>query len=174
MRLTVSFLLAAALAAPVHAAINPAEYTRNVPYPLQLRPQVQIVQHSEVGGEKMRRTTIVATVVQEHRDVANIDVGETVTIDWTVNLDAQERARAAHDAEYGTMPGPQFLYAPLPPTLDADGLFWANLDFDEHAKPYPGLVEGAAKPAFDVDQRFGEILVPASHQYTWDRPEGAR
>lgn len=167
-RLLLSVLL---LPCAASAAINPAEYTRHVDVQLQLRPQATIVQHGDIGGEKMRRTTIVATVVQEHRDVANIDVGDTVTIDWTVNLDAQERARAAHDAEYGTMPGPQFLYAPLPPDLDADGLFWANLDFDEHSKPYPGLVEGATKPPFDVDQRFGEILVPASHQYTWDRPQ---
>lgn len=157
----------------VSAAINPAEYTRHAPYQLQLRPQVQIVQHAEVGGEKVRRTTIVATVVREHRDVPNLEVGDTVTIDWTVHLDAQSRARAAHDAEYGTMPGPQFLYAPLPPTLDEQGLFWANLEFDDHAAPHPGLVPGAEPPAVDADQRFGEILVPASHQYTWDRPEGA-
>lgn len=156
-----------------YAAINPAEYTRDAPYQLQLRPLVEIVEHHAQDGDTLRRTTIVAVVVAAFNEPGNVDVGETVTIDWTVNLDEQQRARAAHDAAHGNMPGPQFLYEPAAPVLDADGLFWANLEFDDEATVPPGLVPGMAAPAADVDHRFGEILVPASHQYTWDRPAGA-
>ena len=152
------------------AAINPAEYTRDAPYQLQLRPLVEIVEHREHDGDTLRRTTIVAVVVAEHREPGNLDVGDTVTIDWTVNLDAQQRDRAAHDAQYGTMPGPQFLHEPASPVLDAEGRFWANLQFDAQATVHPGLVPGMAAPAPDTDHRFGEILVPASHQYSWDAP----
>ena len=155
------------------AAINPAEYTRDVAYQLRLRPLAEIVELGKSGDDTTRRTTIVAVVVTEHREVANLDVGDTVTIDWTVNVDAQQRAWAEHEKQYGSMPGPQFLYEPLSPVLDDEGLFWANLEFDEHAAAHPALLQGATLPEPGTAHRFGEILVPASHQYTWDRPEGA-
>ena len=171
MRLILPLLIAAAFAAPVSAAINPAEYTRNVAYQLRLRPLVEIVELGKSGDDTTRRTTIVAVVVTEHRDVANLEVGDTVTIDWTVNVDAQTRARAEHDKQYGSMPGPQFLHEPLSPELDDEGLFWANLEIDERASVHPALLQGATLPEPGTAHRFGEILVPASHQYTWDRPE---
>jgi len=158
------------LSTAASAAINPAEYTRDVPYQLQLRPTTQIVEHFERDGEAYRRTTIVATVVAEHRDAPGIAAGDTVTIDWSVNLDAQRRARDAHDREYGTMPGPQFLHAPAPPQPDADGLIWANLQSDDASTTAPPPEAMAPETAWDADRRVGWILVPALHQYTFDRP----
>jgi hypothetical protein len=151
------------------AAINPAEFTRRAPYQLQLRPTAQIVEHFERDGEHWRRTTIVAEVVAEHVDTDYITVGETVVIDWSVNLTAQKRARDAHDRE-PPRPGPQFMYDPEPPTPDARGLIWAHLRADDSATL--GLPDAAKDPATaaDADRRVGHLLVPAASQYTFSAP----
>jgi hypothetical protein len=153
------------------AAINPAEFTRHAPYQLQLRPTAQVVDHFERDGDAWRRTTIVAEVVAEHRDTDDIAVGETVVIDWSVNLDAQKRDYDDYADEMEGRVGPQFMHAPAPPTPDAQGLIWAHLQADAGATP--GLPDAAKDPAtaHDADRRVGRLLVPAASQYTFDAPQ---
>ena len=151
------------------AAINPAEYTRDASLQLRLRPTVQIVDDFTRDGDAHRRTTIVATVVAEHVDVAEAHAGQVVTIDWTVNLDAQRRAYEEHAKRMGTMPGPQFLHAPAPPVPDADGLLWAHLQIDPASRR--AVVPDATAPIASPDAgRAGDILIPASYQYSFDPP----
>lgn len=168
VRLLLPLLLLASL--PASAAINPAEFTRHAPYQLQLRPTAQIVENFERDGDRWRRTTIVAEVVAEHVDTDYITVGETVVVDWSVNLDAQQRDYADYAERMEGRVGGQFLYAPPPPVPDAQGLVWAHLQADPGATL--GLPEAAKDPATGagVDRRIGHLLVPAASQYSFDAP----
>jgi hypothetical protein len=155
------------------AAINPAEFTRHAPYQLQLRPIAQIVDHFERDGDAWRRTTIVAEVVAEHRDTDDIAVGDTVVIDWTVNLDAQQRESTEYAERMASMSGPQFMHAPNPPAPDADGLIWAHLQDDATASATLPPAATDPKTTHEADRRIGRILAPAASQYSFDRPDDA-
>ncbi|KFN48733.1 hypothetical protein [Arenimonas composti] len=167
-RLTLLSWLTLPLAA--QAAINPAEFTKGAPVQVQLRPVVQIVEHFQRDGDTHRRTTIVATVVAEHRDDPEIEVGDTVTIDWTVNTDALKRAAADYNERMAGMVGPQFMYAPNPPQPDADGLIWANLERDPAATAELPPAALDRETAHDADRRVGEVFVPAASQHSFDHP----
>lgn len=192
MRMRFLPCLLALLPVAAHAAINPAEYTRDAPIVLQLRPTVRIVDTFVRDGDRQRRTTLVGEVVVEYRETADYDyilgirdlaVGDTVTIDWTENLDQQARDGASHARMAHGRPGPQFLHAPTPPAEDADGLIWAHLQPDTMARPEMDAARAAAHAAGDDaptsaedieeagrDQRVGPILAPAAFQYSFDPP----
>jgi hypothetical protein len=168
MRLLLMFVLATSFALPARAAINPAEYTRNVPDQMRIRETARIVQHYTVGDARLRRVTLVGEVL-EQKNASAPRIGQSVVIDYTVDLTARERAAEAHSKAYGTMPGPQFMYAPDPPVLAEDGSFWANV---APAGGGQGNVNGAGGERDDTDglEYGGNVFVPASGQYSFDRP----
>lgn len=163
-------MMAALLPVVATAAINPAEFTKRAPVQVQLRPVVQIVEHFERDGDAHRRTTLVATVVAEHVDAEGIAVGDTLTVDWTVNLDAQKRDHAAYAERMDGMVGPQFMYAPNVPKPDDDGLIWAHLEPDPEATPTAPPAALDPQTAHDADRRIGPVYVPAASQYSFDPP----
>lgn len=168
MRLLLLFTLATAFALPARAAINPAEYTRNVPDQMRIRETARIVQHYTVGEARLRRVTLVGEVL-EQKNASAPRIGQSVVIDYTVDLTARERAGEAHSKAYGTMPGPQFMYEPDPPVLAEDGSFWANV---APAGGRWGNVNRQAGQVADIDghEYGGNVFVPVSGQYSFDRP----
>jgi hypothetical protein len=156
------------------AAINPAHYQQVASDRLQVHETARIVAESTHAGHRWRRVTLVGTIVAIHRlpeghvDAARI--GRPITIDYTVDLDAREQAAAAWARENGSMPGPQFLAEPDPPTPDADGNYWA------HLAPQGGRLanvnrHAGAVAAFDAGyQARGEVYVPVAAQYSFEPP----
>ncbi len=150
------------------AAINPAHFQRVASDVARLREMARIVHTAEQGGDQVRRITIVAHAVQVHES-RDIEVGDTVVIDYTVNLTKLARAAKAHADRQGTMPGPQFLGEPEPPALDEQGEFWAHLakaggrlgNVNRHA----GAVVGIG----DYDFK-GPIFVPVGGPYSFSPP----
>jgi len=168
MRLLLLFALATSFALPSRAAINPAEFTRNVPDQMRIRETARIVQHYTVGDARLRRVTLVGEVL-EQKNASAPRIGQSVVIDYTVDLTARERAGEAHSRTYGTMPGPQFMYEPDPPVLAEDGSFWANV---APAGGRWGNVNRQAGEVADIDghEYAGNVFVPVSGQYSFDRP----
>jgi hypothetical protein len=166
MRLLLLFALATSLALPARAAINPAEFTRNVPDQMRVREIARVVQEFEVDGARLRRVTLVGEVV-EQKNASAPRIGQSVVIDFTVDLSERRRAADAHGKAYGTMPGPQFMHEPDPPELDAEGMFWANV---APAGGRWGNVNREAGAVVDVDgsQYSGAVFVPVSGQYSFD------
>jgi len=166
MRLLLLFALATSLALPARAAINPAEFTRNVPDQMRVRETARVVQEFELDGARLRRVTLVGEVV-EQKNASAPRIGRSVVIDFTVNLTERERAAEAHSQTYGTMPGPQFMHEPDPPVLDAEGMFWANV---APAGGRWGNVNREAGAVVDIEgsQYSGEVFVPVSGQYSFD------
>jgi hypothetical protein len=158
--------LAAAFALPARAAINPAEYTRNVPDQMRVRETARIVREYEVDGARHRRVTVMGEVV-EQKNATGPRIGKSVLIDYTVDLDAHRRGSEAHGKTYATMPGPQFMYDPDPPVLDGEGMFWANV---APAGGRWGNVNRHAGAVVDIDGHdvSGEVFVPVSGQYSFE------
>ncbi len=162
------FLLLIGLTASASAAINPAHFQRIASDVVRVREVARIVHASDVGGDKLRRTTIVG-VVLEVQEGLRTRIGETIVIDFTVNLSARDRAAAEHQKRQGNMPGRQFLAEPEPPTLDEKGEFWAHLakaggrlgNVNRHA----GAVVGVG----DYDVK-GEVYVPVAGPYSFLPP----
>ena len=168
MRLLLLFALATSLALPARAAINPAEFTRNVPDQMRVRETSRIVQVLDINGDRVRRVTLVGDVV-EQRNASQPRIGQSVVIDYTVNLSEVERRARAFSETRGTMPGPQFMSDPEPPTPDAEGMFWANV---APAGGRWGNVNREAGAVADIDgyQAGGAVYVPVSGQYSFDTP----
>lgn len=157
-----------------HAAINPAGFQRVASDRLRLHETARIVVESQHEGHRWRRVTLVGTIVaihglpEGHADAARI--GRPVTIDYTVDLDAREQAAADWAHENGSMPGPQFLAEPDPPTPDAEGNYWA------HLAPQGGRLgnvnrHAGAVAVFDAGYAAsGEVYVPVAAQYSFDPP----
>lgn len=166
MRLLLLLALATTLASPARAAINPAEYTRNVPDQMRLRETARIVHEFEADGAKRRRVTLMGEVVEQKNATAP-RIGQSVIIDYTVDLDARQRASEAHGRTYGTMPGPQFMYEPEPPVLDGEGMFWANV---APAGGRWGNVNRHAGAVVDMggENHSGAVFVPVSGQYSFE------
>jgi hypothetical protein len=158
--------LATAFALPARAAINPAEYTRNVPDQMRVRETARIVQEYDVDGARHRRVTVMGEVV-EQKNATGPRVGKSVLIDYTVDLDDRRRGSEAHSKTYGNMPGPQFMYEPDPPVLDGEGMFWANV---APAGGRWGNVNRHAGAVVDIDGHdfSGEVYVPVSGQYSFE------
>lgn len=169
MRMTIFLAgLLLGLAAPAGAAINPAEYQRVASDVLRIRETARIVEELDVGGDRLRRTTLVGEVLEQGQARGPM-VGKTIVIDYTVNLTQREKAGREHAARSAGMVGPQFVHDPDPPALDADGAYWANLapaggrlgNVNRHA----GAVVGMVSNAFS-----GEVYVPVAGQYSFDPP----
>jgi hypothetical protein len=163
-----SLVLAASLAPPAHAAINPAEFTRNVPDQMQLRETARVVHEYEADGAKFRRVTLVGEVLAQ-KNATDERVGKTVVIDYTVNLSQIESALETWRRTNGNMPGPQFMCEPDPPTPDAEGRYWVNVAL---AGGRWGNVNRETGAVVDIDghQTSGPVFVPVSGQYSFDEP----
>lgn len=167
MRLLLALLLAL-LPPLLHAAINPAHFQSPASEQLRLREVARVVHEVERDGRRLRRTTLVAEVVEVRRATAPRE-GTTIVIDFTVDLDAREAAARAHSEHYGQMPGPQFLGEPDPPVADAEGLYWANL------APLGGRLgnvnrEAGAEVGIGDYATTGEVFVPVGGPYAFMAP----
>jgi len=167
-----ALLLACALLlpAPLPAAINPAAIVEQATHRLLLRERARIVHESARGEARVRRVTLVAEVVEVQRG-ADVKPGDVVTIDYTVDLTARERAARAHAAR-GPMPGPQFIGEPDAPALDEQGRFWAAITPASNPAA-TGLRRAGAAPAAgsalaeDRHQVSAAVYVPVAGQYSW-------
>lgn len=168
-RIALLVSLFVALALPASAAINPAEFQRVGSDHLRIRETARIVAESEAGGHRVRRVTLVGEVL-EAQDSPLDRQGETIVIDYSVDLDARDAAREAHQRENGNRPGPQFMHEPDPPALDADGAFWAHLaksggrlgNFNRHA--------GAVQTMGTSYKASSNVYAPVAGQYSFERP----
>lgn len=162
------FAPALLLALPAAAAINPANFQQVASDRLKLKETARIVHTFDQGGDRLQRVTLVAVVLEELR-ASRPRVGSTIVIDYTVNLTQRDQAARRHRASQGNMPGPQFMAEPEPPTLDAEGTFWAHLaplggrlgNVNRHAGAVAGIGDYAAT---------GQVFVPAAGQYSFDPP----
>jgi len=161
-------LASACLLAPLSAAINPAGYQRIASDVVRVREIARIVHTVKDDGRELRRTTIVAQVIAE-KESRELKVGDTLVIDYTVDLVALAKAAKNHEAKYGNRPGPQFMTEPEPPELDKQKEFWVHLakaggrlgNVNRHA----GAVVGIGDYAFK-----GDVFVPVAGQYSFDPP----
>lgn len=169
MRMTIFLAgLMLALAAPAGAAINPAEYQRVASDVLRIRETARIIEELEVGGDRLRRTTLVGEVLEQD-EARGPMVGKTVVIDYTVNLTRREKAGREHATRSAGRVGPQFMHEPDPPVLEAGGTYWANLapaggrlgNVNRHAGAVVGIVS---------NEFSGEVYVPVAGQYSFDPP----
>jgi len=163
------FLLGLLAVLPALAAINPAGYQRVASDRLRLHEQARVVDEFQVSGHTWRRVTVVGTLVEEVGEEHGDRRGQTFVIDYTVDLDARAEALEAWQAENGNRPGPQFLGEPDPPTLDAEGNFWAML---APAGERLGNVNRHAGAVVRIDHydSTGAVYVPVAAQYSFDRP----
>lgn len=154
--------------APARAAINPAHFQRIASDVVRLREVARIAHTDKVDGSTLRRVTLVAQVVaaKEHRDAR---VGDTIVIDYTVNLTQLAREAKEHRDRQGDMPGPQFLAEPEPPQTDQMGEFWAHLakaggrlgNVNRHAGAVVGIGDYELK---------GAVFVPVAGPYSFKPP----
>ncbi len=168
-RIALLICLFVALALPASAAINPAEFQRVGSDHLRIRESARIVSESEIGGHRVRRVTLVGVVLEAH-DTPIDRSGEMIVIDYSVDLDARDAAREAHQRENGNRPGPQFMHEPDPPVLDADGAFWAHL---AKSGGRLGNVNRHAAAVVVMDAKYaasGAVYVPVAGQYSFERP----
>ena len=167
--LLLSGLLLAASAA--HAAINPAHFQRVASDHLYLHEQARIVDERRVDGHLWRRVTLVGTLVEEKGEQHGDRRGQVFVIDYTVDLDARKAAWEAWQKENGNRPGPQFMREPDPPTLDAQGNFWAHVapeggrlgNVNRHAGAVPQWTE----PGFKTS---GAVYVPVAADWSFEPP----
>ncbi|HEU0153520.1 MAG TPA: hypothetical protein VFQ84_09265 [Arenimonas sp.] len=166
MRRCLLFLVLALAAAATPAAINPQHYVNVASEQLQLREVARIVHEVRVDGALLRRVTLVGEVVAVRRGSQGLR-GRTVVIDYTVDLDARAAAAADHQRRNGQRPGPQFLGEPDPPTLDAEGRYWANL---APAGARLGNVNRHAGAAHVLGGQSysGDVFVPVAGPYSFE------
>ena len=168
MRLLLPLFLAASLALPASAAINPAEFIGDAPDQMRLREIARVVHEADVDGARLRRVTLVGEVVEQKNATAP-RLGQTVVIDFTVDLTERARAAEAHRKAHATRPGPQFMHEPDPPQTGADGTYWANVA--QAASSRAGANREAGVVADAEGHRYrGPVFVPASGQYSFDEP----
>lgn len=159
-------LILGAQSAP--AAINPDNFKRIASDVVQLREISRITHTDKTGDGEVRRVTIVAQVVAE-KESREVKIGDTLVIDYSVNLTKLARAAKEHSDRQGNMPGGQFMSEPEPPKLDENGKFWAHLakaggrlgNVNRHA----GAVVGIGDYEFK-----GDVFVPVAGQYSFDAP----
>ena len=152
------------------AAINPEEYKRAAPDALLLREIARVVATEPKKKSKVRRVTLVAEVLEVRTPSrARARVGDTIVIDYTVDIAALTKARDKFRA-LPPRPGPQFLHEPDPPQVNADREFVAYLAPAAtrlaNVKRYAG-----AKVDFSTEHFSGPIFVPVAAQYSFEIPQ---
>lgn len=152
----------------VSAAINPANFQRIASDVVRLREIARIVHTDKKGDRQLRRVTIVAQVVAE-KESRELRTGDTLVIDYMVDLTALERALQNHIEQSGNRPGRQFMAEPEPPQLDEKGEFWAHLakaggrlgNVNRHAGAVVGMGDYEVK---------GDVFVPVAGPYSFMPP----
>jgi len=150
------------------AAINPAEFKRVASEVVRLREIARIVHTDQRGDDKLRRVTIVGQIVAAHES-RDSRVGDTIVIDYTVNLTELARKAKEHSDRQGKMPGRQFMGEPEPPQLDERGEFWAHL---ARAGGRLGNVNRHAGAVIGIGdyETTKNVFVPVAGQYSFDTP----
>lgn len=170
MRLpTLMLALVAGLSLPAVAAINPAQFQRHAPDQVRLRETARIVQDTRVGDALLRRVTVVGEIIDEKRATVS-RVGQSIVIDYRFDVTERQRAAKAYADAHGNRPGPQFMHEPDPPTLDADGAFWANLAPADGDAVAAMRHAGAVSSSGDNTSYGGAVYVPVSGQYSFTPP----
>jgi hypothetical protein len=170
MRASSLCLFALLVATPALAAIDPKWFQRVASDHLHLHEQARVVDESLVDGHRWRRTTLVGTLVEEVGEEHGDRRGQVFVIDYTVDLDARDAAYMAWQEENGNRPGPQFQQEPDPPTLDAEGNFWAHV---APAGERLGNVNRHAGAVRVVDaglKASGAVYVPVAGDLSFERP----
>jgi hypothetical protein len=157
-------------ATPALAAINPAYYQRVASDHLHLHEQARVVDESIVDGHRWRRVTLVGTLVEEPGEEHGDRRGQVFVIDYTVDLDARAAAYQAWQAENGTRPGPQFMQEPDPPTLDAEGNFWAHVAPAGERLGNVNRHAGAVRVVDPGVSTHGAVYVPVAGDLSFERP----
>lgn len=169
MRLpTLLFALTATLALPAVAAINPENFKGVASDHLHLKETARVVHETTVGDHRLRRVTVMATIIKDTR-LGQQRVGRSIVIDFTVDLTARAQASADFARRNGAMPGAQFMHEPDAPELDADGMFTAHL---APAGGRLGNVNRHAGRVVDMSKDYaasGEVFVPVAGQYSFER-----
>ncbi len=166
--LAVLFLFLGSIAA-AHAAINPEEYKRIASDALRLREIARVVASEPEHSPKTRRTTIVAEVLEVFTPSrARAKVGDTIVIDYTVDLAALKKRLDKFKA-LPPRPGPQFLHEPDPPKLNDDREFLAYLAPASTRLANVNRYAGA-KVDFTVAHFSGPVFVPVAAQYSFELP----
>ena len=169
MRLATSLLFGLLATTPVLAAINPAGFQRAATDHLLLHQTARIVDEYVLDGHKLRRVTLVGTLVDEVGEEHGDRKGQVFVIDYTVDLDALATAAEVWQRESGNRPGPQFLSEPNPPELDAEGNFWAHV---AEAGTRTANVNRHAGAVLRIDhnQFSGPVYVPVAADVSFQRP----
>jgi hypothetical protein len=164
-RVLLSLAVLSSFLSPLAAAINPLEFKRIASDVLKLREISRVVHTSK---DDVRRVTIVAEIREVNRGVHDT-IGQTVVIDYTVDLRRLDQAARDHARQQGNRPGRQFLPEPEPPTLDEQSEFWAHL---ARAGGRLGNVNRHAGAVVDMGNYdyHGAIYVPVAGPYSWDAP----
>ncbi len=168
-RIGFALLLFLGSAAASLAAINPEEYKRIASDALRLREIARVVASEPEQKPKTRRTTIVAEVLEVLTPGrARAQVGDTIVIDYTVDVAALEK-RLKRFKALPPRPGPQFLHEPEPPKLNADREFVAYLAPAATRLANVNRYAGA-KIVFRPDNFSGPVFVPVAAQYSFELP----
>lgn len=164
-----AILLVCTTAAPSFAAINPEEYKKIASDALRLREIARVIATDRETNPTIRRVTIVAEVLNVLTPAkSRIHDGETVVIDYAVDLAALAKARDTFRAR-PPMPGPQFLYEPDPPELNATREFVAYLAPAASRLANVNRYAGA-KVDFAAAHFSGPVFVPVAAQYSFELP----
>ena len=170
MRATICLLGLLLAAMPVPAAINPAHFQKVASDHLYLHEVARVVDEQQVDGHRWRRTTLVGTLVKELGESHSDRAGQVFVIDYTVDLDAREAAWQAYQKENGNRPGPQFRSEPDPPTLDAEGNFWAHVAEAGGRLGNVNREAGAVRVLEPGLKYSGAVYVPVAGEVSFERP----
>ena len=170
MRASSLCLLGLLAATPAWSAINPAYFQKVASDHLRLHEQARIVDESVVDGHRWRRVTLVGTLVEESGERHGDRRGQVFVVDWTVDLDARAAAWEAWQKENGNRPGPQFRQEPDPPTLDAEGNFWAHVAPAGERLGNVNRQAGAVRVLEPGLSYGGAVYVPVAGEMSFERP----
>lgn len=154
------------LTAQLTAAINPQVFIERASELLDLR-EISRVTHLQTlpNGDSVRRVTLIASVENVCRGPASL-AGETIVIDWSVNLTERQRRLREHLASSGNMPGPQFMGEPNPLPSRENNRFQAALapagSRLGNVNRYAGALPGIGDYEF-----LGLIFVPVAGDYSF-------
>jgi len=169
LRFIAPVVLCVCAALTASAAINPEEYKKVASDALLLREIARVVATDREQKPTTRRVTIVAEVLEVRTPAkARARVGDTIVIDYTVDLVAYRKSLDAFRAR-PPMPGPQFLHEPEPPELGDTKEFVAYLAPAGSRLANVNRYAGA-KVDFTAAHFSGPVFVPVAAQYSFELP----